>query len=137
MAAPAVAADLTSLVSGQTARIVNAITAVQTLANAGPLSGLANPRFGIDAGPVERGRTLNLHGSGVAAVPTTVTVSLYASTDGGVTWTLYQAAIALCASTAWTDAQVLNLLPGLLYQVLVTTLTLGSATSVSVDATLS
>lgn len=143
MTTPVVAADLTSLISGQTARIASAIAAAQTLAaNAGIGSSLTNPRFGVDSGPTERGRTLNLHGSGISStgapiVPTTVTASLYSSSDGGVTWNLYQAAIPLGATTIFTDVQVLNVVPGLLYQILITTLTLGSASSVSVDATLS
>lgn len=122
--------------------LINALTAVQTLATAGTAASFAtNPLFTVNASPEGKERTLNLHAkgilTGVPTLPTTLTVSLYSSTDGGVTWNLYQAAIALVTATVATDVQVLHLVSGLVYQLLVTTLTLGSATSVSVDGNLS
>lgn len=122
--------------------LVNAVTAVQTLANAGTAAiASKNITFTVNASSDGKDRTLNLSARGIAAgvptLPTTMSVGLYASSDGGTTWKLSQTAFALVAATIATDAQALHLVAGILYQLLVTTLTLGSATSVSVDAALS
>lgn len=81
-------------------------------------------------------RTLALSAIGVAAVPTTLTVDLECSADGGTTWQKYSTAIALVATAAATTKVILNVVAGLLYRINPTTVTLGgTATSVSVLAT--
>jgi hypothetical protein len=139
----------TALASGATATcinpgfdcvIVSGVTAAQTLAaNIGLASTSTNPFFTVAPGPSGQGRTLNLHGTSLAVgtPPTTLKVSIYASPDNGLSWTLYQSEIALAATTAFTDFQAVNLVAGLMYQALATTLTLGSATSVGCIASVS
>lgn len=132
-----VAVDKTTLDCGTDLTVVNAVAAAQVIGSAG--SGLAatNPTFGIPEIDAKTGRTLNLHGTGVAAPPTTMKVTLLRYSYATQTWNAYQAEISLCATAIFTDAQAINLTPGL-YQVIVTTLTLGATcTSVGVDASVS
>lgn len=93
--------------------------------------------FGVVTNTSSRSHTLTLEAVGVGAVPTTVTVTLQASMDGGVTYQPYGsggAGIALVATGAGTIAIIQNVNSGLLYQVNITSLTLGSATAVNVYA---
>jgi len=101
---------------------------------------------GVGASPVfslsdQRGayQNLMLEAVGAGATPTTVTVSLSASLDGGTTFQTVsgQSAIALVATSTGTIALITGLPVGPLYQVNVGTLTLGSATSVTVWGCLS
>jgi hypothetical protein len=117
--------------------LATGIAAAQTLAQAGAALGASNPIFTVQPTGIGGRRFLSLHARGAGAVPTTVTVGLYSSTDGGATWNLYKAAITLVTGTAATDSQVQDLVAGPLYQVLVTTLTLGSASAVSIDGSVS
>lgn len=121
------------------------IGAVQTVANAGASTGAisatgveaTNPFFTLGPSGISTGRTLNLSARGVGAVPTTVSAQVYKSTDGGTTWSAYGAAVPLIVAGVATDGQVVNLVDGPIYQVLVPTLTLGGATGVNVDGALS
>jgi hypothetical protein len=129
-------ADPVTLETGLPVFLASGVATVQTLGQAGTsASRLTNPTFSVPPRGDGGDRTLSLSANGVAAVPTTVTVSLYAY-DGSA-WSLYESAIALIATGVATDAQELHLVAGLQYQVLVTTLTLGSATSVNVTGSLS
>lgn len=86
-------------------------------------------------------RTLTLEGIGVgAAVPTTLTANVEQSNDGGVTWQPVGTAgtgIALVAATVGTAFRLLNIGPGPIYRINVTTYTAGAATSAVVIGTLS
>lgn len=79
---------------------------------------------------------LTLEAVGAGAVPTTVTANLTASSDGGTTYQTYgsNGSIALVATSTGTIAIISNLVSGLIYQLSIGTLTLGSATSVTVWA---
>lgn len=126
-------ATATVLNQGFNCQIVGGVTAAQTLAaNIGVAFTSTNPFWTLPPSSSGQSRTLNLKGTSLAAgtPPTTFKISIYSSPDNGASWTLDEAEIALAASTAFTDAQAVNLVPGLMYQALVTTLTLGSATSV-------
>lgn len=139
----AVGADPTLLDTGLPVVLANGIAIVQVgpppvnTSALGVALRITNPIFTVQPRTGGGDRTLSLSARSVAAVPTTLTASVYESSDGGTTWSLHQAGLALVASTVATNAQVLHLVAGLLYQVLVTTLTLGSATSVSVDGAIS
>ena len=134
---------VTILDPGLPLTLINAITAAQLPAPPTQASAAAanlagtNIIFTVQPRGDGGARTLNLHGRSATAVPTTATLSLYSSSDGGVTWTLEQSTIALCASTVFTDGVLTNLVAGLLYILLATAVTLGSATTVSVDGSLS
>jgi hypothetical protein len=134
----AAGADPVALEPGVSVTLANAIAAAQVLGQAGlTATNLTNPRFSVFPRGDGGDRTLNLNVRSATAVPTTVTASLYQSTDNGVTWELAQAAFNLVTSTVATGAQALHLTAGVLYQLLITTLTLGSATTVSVDGSIS
>jgi hypothetical protein len=116
---------------------VSGVAAAQTVANAGTAgAATTNPTFGVAPSADGRARTLNIKAKG-AILPTTLSVTLYSSDDGGATWQAYGGSIALVATTVATDSQQLNIVSGLLFQLLVTTLTLGSAASVAVDVQVS
>src|SRR5271154_5503322 len=134
----AAGADPVALEPGVTVTLASLITAAQVKSAAGTTATrLTNPLFSVFPRGDGGDRTLNLQVNSVTAVPTTLTASLYSSSNGGASWNLFQAAIALVASTVATDVQVLHLTAGLIYTLLVTTLTLGSATNVSVDGSVS
>lgn len=78
-------------------------------------------------------RTVTFTSKGAGAVPTTATATLWSSDDSGATWQTYKSGIALVATTTATDYQI-QLTSGKIYQLTLTALTLGSATSVTVDA---
>jgi hypothetical protein len=85
--------------------------------------------------PASRGGgpyVLYLEAVGASAVPTTVTAQLTCSLDGGVTFQNLGSAINLVATSAGTVAIVTNVVPGAIYLLTLTALTLGSATSVTV-----
>ena len=126
---------------GTTTKVVSAVTTT----TAAPNTNLDDPRSttgGSGAYPIftvqpssgdATQRVVNFKAKGAGAVPTTVSCTLFSSDDSGASWQTYKASFALVATGTATDVQV-SLEPGQIYQVLVTTLTLGSATSVSVDA---
>lgn len=118
--------------------LASGVAAAQTISNAGTGQAITttNPLFTIPAATY-RPRVLNLKAKGVGALPTTMSVTLFTSDDNGTTWQAYGAAIALVTTTVATDAQIVNIAAGLMCQLLVTALTLGSASSVSVDGVLS
>ena len=122
--------------------LVNAVAAAQILGNAGQALNVApygtgtNPIFTVQPGPSAPDRTLNLHAKSATAVPTSLTVTCYCS-DDGVTWTQYQQPLNLIEGGVATDQQILHLVSGLQYQLLVTGLVLGSATTVSIDGSIS
>lgn len=107
--------------------------------NAATVTGVANAAaFGVPTNTSSRSHTLTLEAVGAGGVPTTVTVTLQASMDGGATYQPYGSggsSIALVATGAGTIAIIQNVNSGLLYQVNITSLTLGgSATSVTIYA---
>lgn len=71
---------------------------------------------------------------GAGAVPTTVTAQLQASLDGGTTFQNLGAPINLVATGTGTIAVVTNMAAGAVYQLTLTAVTLGSATSVTIYA---
>jgi len=124
-----------SLETGTPVTLINAIAAVQ--ANPGTAINNTNQTFAVvptgQGGP----RVLSLHARSATAVPTALAVQLYSSSDGGATWDLYQGAVTLVSGVTPVENQISNLVSGLIYQLLVSALTLGSATTVSVDGTIS
>lgn len=119
----------------------NQITAAQTTPGSSHdsqdlLAAGKNPIFCVQPSAIGTKRTVSLAARGAGAVPTTVTATLYESSDGGTTWNAHAAAYNLIATGIATDAQV-DIVAGLLYQVLETALTLGTATSASVDVIVS
>lgn len=123
---------------GMPATLASAIGAAQTLANAGSASQKSNPYFTV--GPMDEGyRVLNLSARFAGGIQATSALSatVYGSDDGGTTWKAFAAAVALATAGVATDAQIANLPPGRVYQVLVTSLTLGGAASASVDGAVS
>lgn len=115
-----------ALLPNKPTRVVNAATATGVA---------AADTFSFPARGDGGDRTLALSVIGLDAVPTTATADLECSADGGTTWQKHSNAIALAATTVATTQRVTNLVAGLLYRINLTTLTLGSATSVSVWAT--
>lgn len=114
--------------------LANGVAAAQNTPGSGVLS--TNPTFTVS--PRGDGdRTLALNARGTGAVPTTATGTLWASSDGGTSWQIYAGSLALVATTTTADQVVLHLVAGLLYQLLLSALTLGSATAVSVDGAIS
>lgn len=79
-------------------------------------------------------RTLSFQAVGAGAVPTTVTANLQSSFDGGTTWQNEQTAtgMPLVATGTGLVAVAQNCASGKLYRLNVGTLTLGSATSVTI-----
>lgn len=82
-------------------------------------------------------RTLWLSAVGVGAVPTAVTVDLEGSTDGGTTWQKVATGLALVTAGAATMQKVTNIVAAMLLRINPTTVTLGGASSVTVNAQLS
>jgi hypothetical protein len=134
----AAGADPVALEPGISVTLASAVAAAQVLGQAGlTATRLTNPLFSVFPRGDGGDRTLNLNVRSATAVPTTVTASLYQSTDNGVTWELAQPAFNLVQAGVVTGAQALHLVAGVLYQLLVTSLALGSATTVSVDGSVS
>jgi hypothetical protein len=77
-------------------------------------------------------KTLWLGAIGAGAVPTALTVDLEVSFDGQLTWQKLQTGIALVATTVATPQKIINAPRGLPMRLNATTLTLGSASSITV-----
>ncbi len=92
--------------------------------------------FGIAGSPNNRDHTLCLVATGATALPTTLTVDLECSSDGGTTWGKYGAntGIALVATTAFTAKVIVNVVSGLLYRINPTAYTAGSSAGATVWA---
>lgn len=78
-------------------------------------------------------KTLWLGAIGAGAVPTAVTVDVEASFDGQLTWQKLATGLALVAASVATAQKVVNAPRGVPMRLNATTLTLGSATSVTVQ----
>jgi hypothetical protein len=121
-----VVTKLGSLPSGVTAAVSIVITA----------TGVTNyGTFTVEGSPNNRDHTLVLTVTDPTALPTTLTVDLECSPDGGTTWGKYATALALVATAALTAKIVLNVVAGLLYRLNPTSFTAGSATGVVVQGT--
>lgn len=83
--------------------------------------------------------SMNVEAIGIGGLPTTVTVNLLASYDGGATWQLTQNgnALALFTAGAGTVQVIKNLVAGALYAFSISALTLGGATGVNLNVSLS
>jgi hypothetical protein len=128
-----------ALISLQPATIESGVT-VQVgtnIAAQGATPTPQTPAFAIQPAPGGADRTLNLSAQGIGALPTTVTVTLLASTDGGATWQIYLSNIALFAAGVATEIQPLHMVSGPLFAFVITTLVLGGATGVNLIASLS
>lgn len=113
------------LQSGNPTPVVNAATST-TLPVGAVVPFTLSPASG--GGP----RTISFEAIGAGAVPTTVTAQLQASEDGGVTFQNLGAAINLVSTGAGSIQAIPNLDPGLVYQLTLTAVTLGTATSVTI-----
>jgi len=91
-------------------------------------------QFMCPQAPDTHDRTLWLSAIGAGAVPTTATADLEGSSDGGVTWQKVATALALVATSVATMQKVTNVGPGILLRINLTTLTLGGASSVTINA---
>lgn len=132
--------------SGVPVTVLSGVTATQsspslTLA-ADNSAGRTNPLFTIQAGDA-RPRRLLLKGKGynsanppVETNPTTLSAALYTSDDNGASWQLFQTASALIATSVATDATLLDPPCSVMCQIIATSVTLGSAATVTVDAVL-
>ena len=89
--------------------------------------------FGAQSAPDGHDRTLVLAAIGAGAVPTAVTVDVEVSFDAQATWQKFATGLALVTAGAGTVAKVANFPPGVPARINATTLTLGSATSVTVQ----
>ena len=90
--------------------------------------------FGVEPANDGEDRTLWLSAIGAGAVPTAVTVDLEVSFDGQASWQKVANAtgIALVAASVATAQKVVNFPSGVPFRLNATTVTLGSATSVTV-----
>jgi len=90
--------------------------------------------FSIENSPDAHEHTLVLSVVGATALPTTLTVDLEASSDGGTTWGKYSTntSLALVATTAFVATVVLHVVSGLLYRLNPTAYTAGSSTGATV-----
>lgn len=106
--------------------------------NAAAATGASAIQFSSQRRESGGARTLNVQAVGAGAVPTTVTANLEASSDGGSTFQPYGSqgtGLTLVATSVGTQQQVGDLIPGIIYRINITSLTIGSATSVSVWVT--
>jgi hypothetical protein len=103
-----------------------------TVLNAATSAGTGQP-FTVQPRTDGAARTVSFQAV-ISGSPTTVTVNLEASNDGGTTWTTYQAALAFLTASWQT---VLNLVAGPVYRLNLTTLSGGTSPSVTVNASAS
>jgi hypothetical protein len=96
-----------------------------------------NPTFSVPSRGDSGDRTINLNARGVGGSLTALTVDLYASTDSGASWQLYEGDITLVTGGVSTDSQALHVVSGVLYCLIAKTVTLNTATAVDVDGSLS
>lgn len=89
--------------------------------------------FGLPVTSDGQDKTLWLGAIGAGAVPTAVTVDVECSFDAQATWQKLQTGLALVAAGAATAQKVLNAPRGVPLRINATTLTLGSATSVTIQ----
>ena len=111
--------------AGQVFSVVNAATATG-----------AGPQFGVRQTPDGQPRTILLQAVG-ATMPTTLTAQLQVSNDGGSTFQNIGSAPNLVATSTGAPKSVSGIVPGAVYQLNVTALTIGSASSVTVNAAVS
>lgn len=114
---------------GSLVQIVSGVTA------AGSALTPQTPAFTIPMRPDGATRTLEVSALGAGAVPTTVSVQLLSSSDNGATWQNEGSALAVVATSVPAPQQI-TVSSGRIYAMVVSSLTLGSATSVTVLATL-
>jgi len=115
---------------GSPQSVVNAATSTTLPAGAVVPFAISPARGG---GPT----TVTFEAVGASAVPTTVTAQLQVSEDGGTTFQNYGSALNLVAASVGTVAAVANMISGVIYKLTLTTLTIGSAVSVTVYAAVS
>jgi hypothetical protein len=108
--------------------IVNVVNPAQTTTGT-----TQSYQFGLGMAPDTHARDIMFWTKGASAVPTTVTGNIEASFDGGTTWEIYKLAVAFVASTVAT-AYVATFVSGPLYRINLTTVTLGSAVTIRIDA---
>lgn len=95
------------------------------------------PAFTVQPTPGGGDRTLNVSAQGIGAIPTTVTANLLVSYDGGLTWQTFATNIALVAAGVAAVSEVLHVVGGALYAFALSTLTLGGATGVNINVSVS
>jgi hypothetical protein len=103
-----------------------------TVLNAASAAGTGQP-FTVQPRADGAARTVSFQGI-ITGSPTTVTVNLEASNDGGTTWSTYQAALAFLTA-AWQT--VANVVAGPLYRLNLTTLSGGTTPTVTISASAS
>lgn len=96
----------------------------------------AQQQFGVRQTPDGQPRTLLLQAVG-STMPTTLTAQLQASNDGGTTFQNIGATLPIVATSTGAPQSVSGIVPGAVYQLNITALTLGSAGSVTVNAAVS
>lgn len=92
------------------------------------------PVFTFPLKPDGAPRTLEVSALGAGAVPTTVSVQLLSSSDQGATWQNEGSALAVVATSVPAPQQI-TVSSGKMYAAVVSSLTLGGASSVSVLGT--
>lgn len=90
--------------------------------------------FAVQPTPDGDDRTMVFSAVGVGAVPTAITVDLEISTDGQATWQKFSTGLALVAASTPAPQKVTNVPAGPNFRINATTVTLGSASSVTVNA---
>ena len=123
------------LYQGNNVDVVSGVTATQSTPSGSTLLA-TNPMFTVSGRRgTGSGNNITFHADGVGGVPTTATGAVYSSDNGGTTWNLVQGSIDLVAAGVATDYVLENVAPGLIYQMILTTVSLGgSATAVNVGA---
>jgi len=124
----------TLLEAGTLSNVVNGVAATQSAPSGTGLLA-TNPMFTVAGRGGYGTNDVTFHADGVGGIPTTATGALYASDNGGVSWNLFSSGINLVATGAGSDQTVTGLKPGLIYQLILSAVTLGgSATAVNVSA---
>lgn len=113
---------------GSLVQIVSGITA------AGSALTPQTPVFTFPLKPDGAPRTLEVSAIGIGAVPTAVSVQLLSSSDNGATWQNEGSALAVIAASTPAPQQV-TVSSGKMYAMVLTTVTLGGASSVTVFGT--